>query len=158
MKVVVISVGKPGTLLAGPIAEYEARIAHYWKMEVIEVAAGAGKGRPAAEEVRSAEADRILGRIPEGTEVMALSRDGRGITSTGLARHLSSLALASSPGITFILGGAFGLAVRVLERADRVLSLSPMTLPHEIARLVLAEQLYRAGTILRNEPYHKGTS
>lgn len=155
MKVTVIAVGKPRGLLAPIIAEYEARAARYWKLDVIEVDAGAGRGDAAAGRVRKAEAERILVRVPEGAEVWALTRAGKGIASRALAAHLSSLALDSAPGIAFVLGGAFGLGRGVLERARRRLSLSPMTLPHEMARLVLAEQLYRAGTIRRNEPYHK---
>jgi len=64
--------------------------------------------------------------------------------------------LTASAGVAFIIGGAYGLGEGVLARAQQELSLSPMTLPHQVARLVLSEQLYRAGTILRGEPYHKG--
>jgi 23S rRNA (pseudouridine1915-N3)-methyltransferase len=73
-----------------------------------------------------------------------------------LASFLGAEALRASPGVAFVLGGAFGLSDQVLERAQRRLSLSDLTLPHELARLVLTEQLYRAGTLLRGEPYHKG--
>jgi 23S rRNA (pseudouridine1915-N3)-methyltransferase len=76
--------------------------------------------------------------------------------SPELARYLESLALRSVPEVSFVVGGAFGLGPGVVKRANRTLALSAGTLPHELARLVLAEQLYRAGTILRNEPYHKG--
>ena len=157
MRIVILSVGKPRGVLAPASAEYEERAARYWKLELVEVAAGSGKGDEASpDRVRAAEGERILSRLPERMDVFALTRSGRGLNSRGLASHLSSLALASSPGIVFVLGGAFGLAPEVLSRATRQLSLSPMTLPHEFARLILAEQLYRAGTIIRNEPYHKG--
>jgi len=138
------------------VADYEARARRYWKLEVVEVEGGA-KGRdPETERVRTAEGERILSRIPEGLEIFALTRGGRPVTSRKLADTLSRLALDSSPGAAFVLGGAFGLSEPVLQRSTRRLSLSGMTLPHEMARLVLAEQLYRAGTILRGEPYHKG--
>jgi 23S rRNA (pseudouridine1915-N3)-methyltransferase len=155
MKVTVIAVGRARGLLAPAIAEYEARAARYWKLEVVEVDAGSGRGDAAPEDVRRAEAERILARIPAGADVTAMTRGGKGMSSRMLASHLSSLALVSSPGAAFVLGGAWGLERGVLDKARRKLSLSPMTLPHEMARLVLAEQLYRAGTIHRNEPYHK---
>ena len=75
--------------------------------------------------------------------------------SRELAGYLEGHAVHSSPGVAFVIGGAFGLGVPVMERARRKLSLSSFTLPHEMARLVLAEQLYRAGTLVRGEPYHK---
>ena len=71
---------------------------------------------------------------------------------------LKSAGLAGGPGITFLIGGAFGLDPELVRGADHRVSLSTLTLPHAFARLLLAEQLYRAGTILRNEPYHKGTA
>jgi 23S rRNA (pseudouridine1915-N3)-methyltransferase len=76
--------------------------------------------------------------------------------SRELATYLDRHAVRSSAGVAFVIGGAFGLDPAVLKVARRALSLSSMTLVHEMARLVLAEQLYRAGTILRGEPYHKG--
>ncbi len=103
-----------------------------------------------------AEAERMLPRLPVGASVFALTREGKGMGSRALARALEEQAVRSSPGVAFLIGGAHGLSPSVLSRADRNLSLSDMTLPHEMARLVLAEQLYRAGTILRGEPYHKG--
>ena len=78
------------------------------------------------------------------------------MNSPEFTRYLESLALRSVPEVTFVVGGAFGLGAGVLKRANRRLALSAGTLPHELARLVLAEQLYRAGTIIKNEPYHKG--
>lgn len=155
MKVTIIAVGKARGALGAAISDYEQRASRYWKLEVIEVEAGSGRGAATDAEVRTAEASRILPRIPDGADVMALTRGGKSMSSRGLARHLASLALASSAGIAFVLGGAFGLDDAVLARSKRKLSLSTFTLPHELARLVLAEQLYRAGTIHRNEPYHK---
>jgi 23S rRNA (pseudouridine1915-N3)-methyltransferase len=103
-----------------------------------------------------AEAERILAQIPPGATVVALTREGRPWSSVRLSRFLQECALSSVREVDFVVGGAFGLSAAVLERADRRLTLSSMTMPHELARLVLAEQLYRAGTIQRGEPYHKG--
>lgn len=156
MRVLVVVVGRVRGEVAGAVAEYEMRAGRYWKLEVVEVAAG-GPGRdagPAA--VKGAEAERLLARIPAELEVVALTREGRGMDSRDLARYLERHAIRSSAGVAFVVGGAYGLGDEVLARATRALSLSAMTLPHEMARLILAEQLYRAGTILRAEPYHKG--
>lgn len=156
MKVRVVVVGRARGDLASAIEEYERRAARYWKLEVVEVGQGAGRGSPEPSEVKSAEAERILAKVPEELEVVALTRTGSGMSSKSLARYLQRHAVRSSPGVAFVVGGAFGLGQEVLSRARIALSLSLMTLPHEMARLVLAEQLYRAGTIVRGEPYHKG--
>lgn len=156
MKILVVPVGHVRGPLEAPVAEYETRAARYWRMEVSPVEAGARGRSPASERVLAAEAERILGRIPDDFTLVALTRAGKGMSSRDLAALLEGEAVRSSPGVAFVLGGAFGLSPRVLERARVRWSLSPLTLPHEMARLVLAEQLYRAGTILRGEPYHKG--
>lgn len=154
MKVTVVVVGRTRPPLAGAVADFEERAGRYWKLEVVEVEAGA-KGRSDAGVVRAAEEERILPRLPEDSPVAALTRKAKGMTSRGLASWLSRQGLHAG-GATFVIGGAYGLGAGVLDRAQRRLSLSPMTLPHELARLVLAEQIYRAGTIVRGEPYHKG--
>jgi 23S rRNA (pseudouridine1915-N3)-methyltransferase len=142
--------------LAGAVADYEERTRRYWKLEIVEVGAGARGRDPSPERVMEAEAGRLLARLPADHEVIALTRAGRAMDSRRLARYLGERAVRSVPGVAFVLGGAYGLGEEVLARAARRLSLSAMTLPHEMARLVLVEQLYRAGTILRGEPYHKG--
>jgi len=152
-----ICVGTPGRELGAAIGEFEDRAARYWKMETLEVRAGARGSDPSAADVRTAEAERILERLPEDAEVVALTRTGESWNSRAFAHHLDGHRLYGRPGSAFVIGGAFGLGLAVLERADTRLSLSPLTLPHDFARLVLLEQLYRAGTILRGEPYHKGT-
>ena len=156
MKVLVVAVGRVRGSLEAAVADYEERARRYWKLEVAEVDAGVSGRNPDPLRVKEAEAERILGRIPGGLAVLALTRAGEGLGSRDLAKELERYAVQSHPGVAFVLGGAFGLADAVLARARRQISLSPMTLPHEMARLALAEQLYRAGTILRGEPYHKG--
>lgn len=154
MKLAVVAVGTPRTPgLARAVDEYEERVRRYFRLEVVEVAS-AGADDPDA--ARTREGRALLGRVPEGLAVFALTRGGKALTSTGLARHLGRLATYGRPGAAFVVGGAHGLAPAVLEGADHRLALSPMTLPHELARLVLTEQIYRAGTILRGEPYHRG--
>lgn len=155
MKVTLLVVGRVKGAMADPIRDYETRIRHYFSFEVVEVKEeSAARGRTPPQ-VMEAEGERLLARVPAGAEVIALDPTGDSWSSERLARHLEELALASRPGVALIIGGAFGLAPAVLERADRLLSLSKMTFPHELARLVVTEQLYRAGTIQRGEPYHK---
>lgn len=156
MRILILAVGRVRGSLESPVAEYEGRAARYWKLETVVVAAGAPGRDAAPDRVWEAEAERLLPRIPEGFTVVALTRQGRPMGSRDLAAFLEQEALRSSPGVAFVVGGAFGLAPAVLDRARRQISLSAMTLPHEMARLVLAEQLYRAGTLVRGEPYHKG--
>ena len=154
MKVVGIVVGGVKGPLGRVIDDYATRGARYWRTEWVEVEAGL-RGRTDADAVMAAEAERILARIPDRARVAALTRVGRGMTSAGLSKWIQRAAVDGRD-VAFVIGGAFGLHASVLDRADRKLSLSPMTMPHEVARLVLAEQIYRAGTISRNEPYHKG--
>jgi 23S rRNA (pseudouridine1915-N3)-methyltransferase len=156
VKLVVLAVGRVRGALADAVADYEERARRYWKLDVVEVDGGAPGRDAEPERVMEAEAERLLARLPEGVSVMALTREGNGMGSRSLAHALEQHAVRSSPGVAFVIGGAYGLSSAILTRADRRLSLSAMTLPHEMARLVLAEQLYRAGTILRGEPYHKG--
>ncbi|NNM06610.1 MAG: 23S rRNA (pseudouridine(1915)-N(3))-methyltransferase RlmH [Gemmatimonadetes bacterium] len=109
------------------------------------------------EKVKKGEEERLLGRFPTNSgEVVALTREGKGLGSRELARFLQERMVRSVPSVTFVIGGAFGLGEGVLKRSTLRLRISRMTLPHDLARLFLVEQLYRAGTITRNEPYHKG--
>jgi 23S rRNA (pseudouridine1915-N3)-methyltransferase len=151
-----VAVGRVRGALAAAVEDYEARAGRYWKLETVEVAAGLkGSASIIAERVMEAEAERLLARVPAGFDLVALTREGRAMSSRELAAYLQELGTRSAPGVAFVIGGAFGLGEAVLRRTARKLSLSALTLPHEMARLVLAEQLYRAGTIVRGEPYHK---
>ena len=152
MRITLLVVGRVRGPLADAITGYEERAGHYWKLEVIEVDAGAAGG--ASEAVRAAEEERLLKRLPEHTDLVALTRAGQPMGSRAFASYLETQAVHARD-LCFLIGGAFGLGDELLRKA-RQLTLSPMTFPHEMARLLFAEQLYRAGTILRGEPYHKG--
>lgn len=153
MRVSVVAVGKPGALAAA-ISDYEARAGRYWRMDVAEVTRGRGK---VARLVLEKEAELIRARLRPGYMSVALTRGGRRHSSSEFARWIERLSWGPARGVHFLVGGAYGLEAQLREECDLAMSLSPFTLPHDLARLVLAEQLYRAGTILRNEPYHKGT-
>ncbi len=156
MKLLLLSVGRPRGPLASAIEEYEKRIGHYFSFEAAEVKETTHRGQTVAR-VLQEEGERILARHPAQNQLVALHRPGKRWSSERLAAHLADLGLRSVPGVTFVIGGAYGLAPEVLSRSNLHLSLSAFTLPHEMARLIVAEQLYRAGTIIRNEPYHKGS-
>jgi 23S rRNA (pseudouridine1915-N3)-methyltransferase len=156
MKIAVVTVGRARGAVGEAIAEYEGRAARYFTFDSHEVREEPYRRRGDALRVREEEAKRLLARVPSGMEIVALHETGRGWDSARLSSYLSELGLRASPGAAFLVGGAYGLSDDLLTRADHRLSLSAFTLPHELARLVLAEQLYRAGTIARGEPYHKG--
>ncbi len=147
-------VGKPRDRhLAAAIDEYETRAARYWPLDVVEVREGSGRG-VSADEARAREGARLLERVPAGALVLACDERGERLTSAEFARVVAG-ARDRAQDVAFVVGGAYGLPDEVRVRASRTIQLAPFTLPHELARLVLAEQLYRAGTIVRGEPYHK---
>jgi 23S rRNA (pseudouridine1915-N3)-methyltransferase len=154
VRLVVAAVGKPRDRhLAAAIEEYETRAARYWPLSVVEVKEASGRGVSAAD-AREREGERLLERVPAGALVIVCDERGDRLTSSAFADLLISSRDAARD-VAFVVGGAFGHADRVRTAAARIVQMAPWTLPHELARLVLAEQLYRAGTIARGEPYHK---
>ena len=154
MRLVIAAVGKPRDRhLAAAIAEYESRAARYWPLDVVEVREASGRG-VAAGDARLREGERLLERVPPAATLVACDERGDQLTSAEFAALLLD-SRERARDMAFVIGGAFGLPDDVRTRATRRLQLAPFTLPHELARLVLAEQLYRAGTIVRGEPYHK---
>ena len=154
MAIRVVAVGKSGRLLADAIEAYADKASKYWSFDVTEVreerySRSGDEGR-----VRDAEATRILERLSAATQVVALTRTGERWNSTAFARYLENQT-ALSRDVAFVIGGAYGLGDAVLQRAQHELSLSSLTLAHDLARVLLMEQIYRAGTIVRGEPYHK---
>lgn len=156
MKIAVICVGRAGAQLDAAIRDYEARTARYWSLDVVEVKEERARKGMTEEQVKDAEAERILKRAPRGAELVALTPAGDEWSSARFARHLERHAAEGGADLAFVIGGAFGLGEEVMRGARRRMRLSTFTMPHDLARLVLMEQLYRAGTIIRNEPYHKG--
>jgi 23S rRNA (pseudouridine1915-N3)-methyltransferase len=154
VRLVVAVVGKPRDRhLAAAIDEYETRAARYWPLDVVEVREASGRGVSAGD-ARTREGARLLDRLPDAAVVIACDERGDQLTSAEFARVVSA-ARERAQDVAFVIGGAYGLPDEVRTRASRAIQLAPFTLPHELARLVLAEQLYRAGTIVRGEPYHK---
>ena len=154
MRLVVAAVGKPRDRhLAAAIDEYETRAGRYWPIVVAEVREASGRGVSPAE-TRRREGERLLERLPAGAMLFACDERGERLASSDFAALLVG-ARDAARDVAFLIGGAYGLDDAVRRAAGRSLQLAPWTLPHELARLVLAEQLYRAGTIARGEPYHK---
>jgi 23S rRNA (pseudouridine1915-N3)-methyltransferase len=153
MKVIVAAVGKPrDAALAAAIEHYEGRAAKYWPLDVREVREVSARGLGAAD-VQTKEAERLAERV-RGATVIACDERGRTMTSGKFADFMRDVRERARD-VAFVIGGAYGLAPSLRDNAQTRLALAPWTLPHELARLVLAEQLYRAGTIVRGEPYHK---
>lgn len=154
MEVLLLAVGRPrDAALTSAIADYESRVARYFKFRAIEVRdAPSGRGEAKA---RDEESAALAAAVPEGFELIALDPGGEPWSSEELARFLGELAVYGSAGPAFVIGGPRGLSEPLVRRATRRWALSRLTLPHELARLIVAEQLYRAGTILRGEPYHR---
>jgi len=155
LNVRIIAVGKiKGSHFAAASADYLERLCHYLEVEVVEVRTTLGKGKPEALALID-EGRELLRHLREEAKLIALQSDGIQPTSEGFAQALQKNLAGSSRKIDFIIGGAAGLSAEVLQQSQERLSLSAMTLPHELARVVLLEQLYRACTIMRGEKYHK---
>jgi 23S rRNA (pseudouridine1915-N3)-methyltransferase len=155
VKVTLLVVGRAGALVVDGVTEYQRRAQRYWNLDVIEVKEEKARKGLSDEQIRQSESERLLERVPAGAEVVVLSRNAKSWSSDELAAYLDGLAVQGKAGVAFLIGGALGLSNDVIKKAHRAISISPMTLTHELARLVLTEQLYRAGTIVRGEPYHK---
>ncbi|WP_078556351.1 23S rRNA (pseudouridine(1915)-N(3))-methyltransferase RlmH [Bacillus alkalicellulosilyticus] len=159
MNISVISVGKlKEKYLTLGINEYKKRLGAYAKIEIIEVSdekAPEQLSELEMEQVKAKEGERILAKLSPDTYVIALAIEGKMMTSEQLAQELDSLATYGKSKIAFIIGGSLGLSKNVMERANSSLSFSKMTFPHQVMRLLLLEQVYRAFRINRGEPYHK---
>lgn len=133
--------------------EYLKRLGPYARVNVAEVA----DRDVTADEQRALEAEGadVLRALPADATVAVLEIGGRARSSAEFAAWIEALGSAGKPNVAFVIGGASGLHVDVLSRADERISLGPLTLPHQLARVVLLEQLYRAFRIMRGEPYHR---
>ncbi|MBB6445442.1 23S rRNA (pseudouridine(1915)-N(3))-methyltransferase RlmH [Bacillus benzoevorans] len=159
MNISIIAVGKlKEKYLKSGIDEYLKRLTSYAKVEVIEIPdekAPEELSPSEMEQVKQKEGERLLSKLSQDTYVIALAIDGKMKSSEELADSIDKLATYGKSKIAFIIGGSLGLSNEVLQRADEKLSFSKMTFPHQLMRLILLEQIYRAFRINRNEPYHK---
>lgn len=155
MKARLVAVGERAPeWVAQGFAEYRKRLSHWLPLDLVEISPGLrGKGRDAARAMHD-EGQRVLATIATTQRVVALDGRGQAWSSEQLAARLASWREAGGD-IAFVIGGPEGHAADVLSRAHASWSLGPMTLPHMLVRLVVAEQLYRAAAILANHPYHR---
>ena len=135
-------------------SEYQKRMPREARIRLLEIKPEKRDGGKTAQQVMATEAERIAGAIPKGAFCIALDEHGKQFTSQALAQEMQKW-LAAGRDASLIIGGADGLAPEIKARADLLWSLSPLTLPHGMVRVLLAEQLYRAHSILQNHPYHR---
>jgi len=152
MRTALLAVGRLRPAFRQACDEYLARLRRSEEIVQREVKEAAA-AKPPPDRLKD-EGRRLLAALPEKALLIALDRKGTEWTSEALARQVERWRLAARP-LALVIGGSDGLAREVLELADHRWSLGPLTLPHELARVVVLEQWYRAGTILRGEPYHK---
>ncbi|WP_100332969.1 23S rRNA (pseudouridine(1915)-N(3))-methyltransferase RlmH [Bacillus alkalisoli] len=159
MNISIITIGKlKEKYLKQGIQEFLKRLGPYAKVEVIELADEKAPEQLSEAEmiqVKDKEGERILSKISDDTHVIALAIEGKQRTSEELAKEIDKLATYGKSKVAFIIGGSLGLSSDVMKRANDTLSFSKMTFPHQMMRLILLEQVYRAFRINRGEPYHK---
>lgn len=159
MKISLICVGKlKEKFLTMGIDEYKKRLGRYCTLDIIELPdeKTPDNAGPAMEEaIKKKEGDRILRALKDDSYCIALAIKGNSLSSEELADHLDKQFILGKSHISFIIGGSLGLSDEVLKRVDFQLSFSRMTFPHQLMRLILLEQIYRAYRIMNNEPYHK---
>ncbi len=151
MKITILCVGKiKEAYFRDAIAEYKKRLSAYCELSIMEVADEADSDTAVENEGR-----RLLEKLPDKAYVTALAIEGKKLDSPGLSARLNDLMVSGHSHFVFIIGGSSGLSPEVMKRADFKLSFSDMTFPHQLMRVILLEQIYRAFKILKNEPYHK---
>ncbi len=159
MKITLICVGKlKEKYLAQGVEEYCKRLTRYCNMEIVELPdeKTPDHASEALEEViKKKEGERILKALKEDSYCIALAIDGKMLSSEELASKIDTLGITGTSHISLIIGGSLGLSKEVLARADFKLSFSKMTFPHQLMRMILVEQVYRAYRIIHNQPYHK---
>lgn len=159
MKITVISVGKvKEKFYRDAISEYEKRLSRYCKFQIIEVTdekTPDKAGFNEEEQIKEKEADRILSYVKDDAFVITLEIQGKKLDSVEFARLLEQKGIHGISHIQFIIGGSLGLHEKVSNRSDYKLSFSDMTFPHQLMRVILSEQIYRAYRIIAGEPYHK---
>lgn len=159
MKITIIGVGKiKEKYFTMAIDEYVKRLSRYCKLDIIEVNDEKTPDQASeAEEnqIKRLEGERIIKNIKDGTYLIALAIEGSMVSSVEMADKIQQLGVSGTSHITFVIGGSLGLSNEVLTRADYKLSFSKMTFPHQMMRVILLEQIYRAYRINTNQPYHK---
>lgn len=159
MRITIITVGKvKESYFRGAIEEYSKRLSKYCKLDIVEVADEKTPDKASDTEeaqIKAKEAERIMKHVRDDAYVIALAIEGKQLDSVQLAEKIERLGVQGTSHIQLIIGGSLGLHQSVLSRADYKLSFSKMTFPHQLMRVILLEQIYRAYRIISHEPYHK---
>ncbi len=159
LNITIIAVGKlKEQYLRDASAEYQKRLSTLCKLNIVEINPEKLSDNPSAKEIENAlnnEAKKIIEKIPKGAKVYSMCIEGKQRTSEELSREIDNLALEGVSNIVFIIGGSFGLSDEVKKLSAFRLSMSKMTFPHQIARIMLLEQIYRATQISIGTKYHK---
>ncbi len=155
MRIHLIAVGEkmPAWVVTG-FEEYRKRLGVECSLQLVEIAAEKRGSATNTQRVLAKEAQRLLAAVPRGAHVIALERQGKDWSTRDLANRLQSW-MQSGQDVVLLVGGPEGLAPEVLQQANEQWSLSPLTFPHAMVRIIVAEQIYRACSILKNHPYHK---
>ena len=159
MNIQIICIGKlKEKYWTDAIKEYSKRLSRFCSLEIIELKESLLPGNASAadeEKVKLEEGKEILKAIKDGTYVITLEIKGKALTSEELAAKIDDLGIMGRSNVAFVIGGSLGLSPEVSQRADFKLSFSKMTFPHQLMRVILLEQIYRAYKINAGEPYHK---
>jgi 23S rRNA (pseudouridine1915-N3)-methyltransferase len=138
------------------VEDFTKRISNYFRVEWTIIPVPKNAGMMSEMDLKKKEGELVLQWLDKDDYLVAMDENGKQLTSEGLAGFIQARANESTKKLVFVIGGAFGLDEAILKRANYKWSLSELTFPHQLVRLVLAEQVYRACTILRNEKYHHG--
>ena len=156
MKIELLFLGKTKeNYLAAGIADYIGRVSHYTRLEVREIKESGKNSKLTAKKLMEAEGKLLLQARMKSSLIVALDRSGRGLSSEEFAEKIQAWEGQGTKGLSFVIGGPLGLSPAVLQQADFILSFSRMTFTHEMARLLLVEQIYRAYSINAGSRYHK---
>lgn len=159
MNIRLITVGKiKEKYIQEGIKEYSKRLSRYCSLEIIEIDDEKAPENLSVKEmeiVKEKEGERILAKIPQSSFVISLVIQGKQLSSEELAEKIDTLMVEGVSDISFIIGGSLGLSNEVINRSNFKLSFSKMTFPHQLMRMILLEQVYRAWRIIKGEPYHK---
>lgn len=159
MRITIICVGKiKEKFYREALAEYVKRLSKYCKLDIIELAdekTPDGASDNVCDQIMQKEAVRIKDKIPDNAYVIATAIEGKRFDSEAFANHINNAMLTGNSHIVFIIGGSLGIHSSIKKSADMLISFSDMTFPHQLMRVILTEQIYRAFRIINNEPYHK---
>ena len=159
MNISIVCVGKiKEKYFRDALDEYVKRLSKFAKISVFEVDDEETPANASAKEeeiIKDKEAERIIKKIPSNSYLITLEIDGRKYDSVSFAKRIDSLCVKGNSSLCFVIGGSLGLSDKIKKMSDEKISFSDMTFPHQLMRVILSEQIYRAFKIINNEPYHK---